>query len=830
MKSPGRTFFVTCSRTLLLLLASIPEGPGFMAATTGTWTPASSMTTDRDGHTMTTLSSGLILVTGGSGSAGWMASAEIYNPGSGSWFTVNSMSTSRRDHTATLLADGRVLVAGGYNTPAPAGLKSAEIYNPVTGLWSPAENMTTGRFNHTATLLGNGTVLVAGGLGNLALGSLASAEIYDPSTNAWSPAGVMATDRYWHRATLLPDGRVLVTGGGSTASASGLTGAELYEPGTNSWSAAADMTVDRSLHTATLLADGRVLVTGGNSAAGTPLAETELYDPATDTWSSAGDMNAPRAAHAAVRLGDGRVVVVAGGNDCFYVASSELYDPASSTWSWTGSLGVDRVFPLAALLAGGKVLLAGGFTSTSGMTAAVDLYDVNVAPPRPPTAVVAAAGDETAAASWTPPPADADPVLEYVVTECPDGYIFKVPGSETDAALTGLYNDQTITLTVVTRKAYGSSPPSLPSNAVTPKAGSPAPDSASATVSSAGGTVTTDTGGTGPTATDAVETSVGVPATAGGGSVTIAETAITVPAPTGFQLLGQQVEITSDAATTAANPLVIVFTLDESIVSGQTPASIQIFRTENGGPATLVPNCTGAPGTASPDPCVSSRAYVNVTDIQITVLTSSASLWNMAVAAEGCPATCDDGNPCTQDTCDPPTGRCRFDPLPGLSCNDGNACTTGDVCVPAGGGATCQGSPLNCDDGIGCTIDSCDPAAGCLHAPVPAGEVGAIQFASASAIQWSPTPDATHWNTYRGSIPIGLLGSRPPGPVYDQTCFESADSGGNGATTAVDPATPALGAAFYYLVDGEGACGESVLGRDSSGTVIANTSPCPTPP
>jgi len=85
-------------------------------------------------------------------------------------------------------------------------------------------------------------------------------------------------------------------------------------------------------------------------------------------------------------------------------------------------------------------------------------------------------------------------------------------------------------------------------------------------------------------------------------------------------------------------------------------------------------------------------------------------------------------------------------------------------------------------------------------------------------------------NTYRGSIPIGLLGSRPPGAIYDQICFESADSGGNGATTAVDPATPALGAAFYYLVDGEGACGESVLGRDSSGAVIANTSPCPTPP
>ena len=708
-------------------------------------------------------------------------------------------------------------------------MKSAEIYDPGTGLWSPAGDLATGRYDHTATLLGSGKVLVAGGFGSFAVGSLASAEIYDPSTNAWSPAGVMATDRYWHRATMLPGGRVLVTGGASNISPSGLAVAELYDPGANSWSAAADMAVDRYLHASTLLADGRVLVTGGYSAAGT-LAETELYDPATDTWSSAGDMNAPRAAHAAVRLVDGRVVVAAGGNDCFYVASSELYDPVTSTWSWTGSLSVDRVFPVAALLTGGKVLLAGGFTSTSGMTAVVDLYDVTVVPPRPPTAVVAAAGDGMAAASWTPPPADANPVLEYVITECPDGSIFNVPGNDANATLTGLYNDQAITITVVTRKAYGSSPPSLASNAVTPAAGSPTPDAVSETVSAAGGTVTTDTGGTGPTATDTVETTIGVPGTASGGSVTIAETAMSVPAPAGFQFLGQQVEINSDAPTTAANPLMIVFVLDESIVSGLTPASIQIFRTEDGGPTLLVPNCTGAAGTASPDPCVSNRTYVNVTDIEITVLTSTASLWNMALATGGCQGPCDDGNPCTRDGCDQQTSLCRFDPLPGLSCDDGNACTAGDVCLSVTGGAACRGSLIDCDDGIACTIDSCNPAAGCLHAPVPAGEVGAILFTSQAAIEWSPTTDATHWNTYRGSLPAGLLGSRLPGAIYDHTCLESADGGADGPTISVEPASPPPGTAFYYLVSGEEPCGESILGRASSGAVIPNTTPCPTPP
>src|SRR5206468_138746 len=45
---------------------------------------------------------------------------------------------------------------------------------------------------------------------------------------------------------------------------------------------------------------------------------------------------------------------------------------------------------------------------------------------------------------------------------------------------------------------------------------------------------------------------------------------------------------------------------------------------------------------------------------------------------------------------------------------DGNACTTGDACS----NGRCTGGPArSCDDGNVCTIDSCDPATGCVHAP-----------------------------------------------------------------------------------------------------------------
>ncbi|MGH6690005.1 MAG: hypothetical protein ACREF4_04910, partial [Gammaproteobacteria bacterium] len=114
--------------------------------------------------------------------------------------------------------------------------------------------------------------------------------------------------------------------------------------------------------------------------------------------------------------------------------------------------------------------------------------------------------------------------------------------------------------------------------------------------------------------------------------------------------------------------------------------------------------------------------------------------------------------------------------------------------------------------------------------PVAMLEIDPVKFQNALLLEWSPTPDATHWNTYRGTIPATLLGSRPPGSEYDHLCYESDDAHGDGATRAVDASAPPRGTAFYYDVTGEGSCGEGPLGRRSSGTVRPNASPCPTPP
>jgi len=70
----------------------------------------------------------------------------------------------------------------------------------------------------------------------------------------------------------------------------------------------------------------------------------------------------------------------------------------------------------------------------------------------------------------------------------------------------------------------------------------------------------------------------------------------------------------------------------------------------------------------------------------------------------GAAVVCDDLNPCTADVCVGASGACKFSPLDGLKCDDGNFCTVGDACTAA---AKCQGVGKSCDDGNLCTNDGC---------------------------------------------------------------------------------------------------------------------------
>jgi len=136
----------------------------------------------------------------------------------------------------------------------------------------------------------------------------------------------------------------------------------------------------------------------------------------------------------------------------------------------------------------------------------------------------------------------------------------------------------------------------------------------------AGGTVTSDSEADGATPSDPIESSVTSP---NAGQVTLQESVVSTNPPI------FQIDITAPEAT-VGDPLVLTFRVDATLA-----ASFQVLK--NG--VMVSSTCTGAPGTADPDPCVDSVATLGDGDALVTILTSTASQWRLEGVTEDCPST-----------------------------------------------------------------------------------------------------------------------------------------------------------------------------------------------
>lgn len=147
--------------------------------------------------------------------------------------------------------------------------------------------------------------------------------------------------------------------------------------------------------------------------------------------------------------------------------------------------------------------------------------------------------------------------------------------------------------------------------------------SQTATVSgtvTAGGTVSSDPLGTGPTPENPVTAAVTTP---DGGEVTITSNVSGGSSGGGFQLIGQAVQITAPPAS-VERPLQLQFEIDGSEIPAGTAIG-DITPIRDGSPAG---ECPGS-RQADPDPCVSDRQALAGGGVSITVLTSHASLWTL---------------------------------------------------------------------------------------------------------------------------------------------------------------------------------------------------------
>ena len=138
-----------------------------------------------------------------------------------------------------------------------------------------------------------------------------------------------------------------------------------------------------------------------------------------------------------------------------------------------------------------------------------------------------------------------------------------------------------------------------------------------------GGTIDSDIEGDGASALDPLKVTVMTPT---GGAVTITREPTTGGEPTGFVLFDQQVVVSAPASPPPAPPLAFTFLIDASLLRAVAPEQIAVSR--NG---SAVPDCTGGPSAAVPDPCVADRVLAaNGEDVELSIRTSAASTWRFA--------------------------------------------------------------------------------------------------------------------------------------------------------------------------------------------------------
>jgi Calx-beta domain/Bacterial Ig domain/PKD domain len=134
-----------------------------------------------------------------------------------------------------------------------------------------------------------------------------------------------------------------------------------------------------------------------------------------------------------------------------------------------------------------------------------------------------------------------------------------------------------------------------------------------------------DTSGQGATVSEPLQASVLLGAN--GGFVDLVRRATTTPSPTGYTLLGVEMDVTAPDQS-ASDPLHMSFMLDASLVPANTaPAAVTVFR--NGSP---VPECVTSDPVANPDPCLSAATLLPDGDIQLDVLSSHASVWSFGTS------------------------------------------------------------------------------------------------------------------------------------------------------------------------------------------------------
>ena len=195
-------------------------------------------------------------------------------------------------------------------------------------------------------------------------------------------------------------------------------------------------------------------------------------------------------------------------------------------------------------------------------------------------------------------------------------------------------------------------------------------------------------------------------------------------------------------------------------------------------PCTLADTCSQGQctGTLMPCDCLANDDCAPLEDGNLcngTLICDTTTLPYQCVVDEQTLIQCPDPEGphafCLQSWCQPETGECQEIPHhEGFLCNDSDACTVNSQCTQ---GECTASQPVNCNDGNLCTDDSCDPEAGCSHTPnqVPCNDADVCSTQDTcleGQCQGGPALDCDDSNACNGQESCdSQAGCQPGGPL-----------------------------------------------------------------
>ncbi|MGZ5967465.1 MAG: Kelch repeat-containing protein [Polyangiales bacterium] len=169
---------VMADGTSVMVTGSIDSPPEIFDGTK--WTATAAQAYFNEVATLTLLDDGRVLATGGDEGGPVTARAQVYDPKTKAWKEVGSMAHVRVGHSAVKVSSGLVMVAGG----SPSG--DVEAFDPSTNTFSVVGFLATPRDSACATTYGAGAIFAGGALPG-------SGNVYIPTVDVWEPSAPLET-------------------------------------------------------------------------------------------------------------------------------------------------------------------------------------------------------------------------------------------------------------------------------------------------------------------------------------------------------------------------------------------------------------------------------------------------------------------------------------------------------------------------------------------------------------------------------------------------------------------------------------------------------------